>query len=459
MKKSILLALLALSLTAAASDYDQNEPFGFCTRSSRTNSASMFSITGGGSYTYPISENFSGKVIVLKSNGTDMKSTIENAIKQNAVIIFDGSDGDFMVSSNVGITASNRTLIGINKARLCTKWYVTDEIKTALNEAGVPGMSTSSGTGGTLSNGQYVSEEAEYNTRKIIIEKTGDKTEGYRNSGILSLIGCSNIIIRNITFVGPGSIDVGGSDLISCTGAKHCWVDHCAFTDGMDGNFDITQKSDFITVSWCTFSYTSRSYMHQNTNLIGSSDSETTGYLNTTFAFNWWSTGCKQRMPMARVGKIHMLNNYFSSTSASNCINPRKNSEFLIEGNYFAKGVKHYYSQSDAKAVTWASDNYITESSSLPSSFGTTVTVPYTYSVAPYNDVPTEVQANAGATLKFYEDTGIYTPGTSSSPFSSTLSTAYYNAAGQRMDAQTGGLTIIHQRMADGTTIIKKVIR
>lgn len=108
-----------------------------------------------------------------------------------------------------------------------------------------------------------VSEEAEYNTRKIIIEMTGDNNEDYRKSGCISLSNCQNIIIRNITFKGPGAIDVGGYDLISCTGSKNCWVDHCEFMDGMDGNFDITQKADFNTVSWCIFRYTDRSYMHQ----------------------------------------------------------------------------------------------------------------------------------------------------------------------------------------------------
>ena len=85
---------------------------------------------------------------------------------------------------------------------------------------------------------------------------------------------------------------------MSFRGTKNCWVDHCEFVDGMDGNFDITQKSDFNTVSWCTFSYSARSYMHQNTNLVGGSDSEATGYLNTTFAFNHWGDGCLARMPM-----------------------------------------------------------------------------------------------------------------------------------------------------------------
>ena len=400
MKKYLLTTLAALfSLITVAADYDQNKPFGFCTRSSRTDAACTYNITGGGCYSYPIPNGFAGKVIVLKSNGKDMKKDIQNAIKQNDVIILDGSNGDFIVSSNVNVEGDNKTLLGINNARLCTQFHITPEIITALNNAGVPHMNTHEG-GGILPNGQRVREEAEFNTRKIIIGLTGDNTESYRKSGILR-VAKENIIIRNITFVGPGSIDVGGNDLLSFNGAKHCWVDHCSFSDGMDGNFDITQSSDFNTVSWCTFSYTERSYMHQNTNLIGYSDREPTGFLNTTFAFNWWGPGCVQRMPMIRVGKIHMLNNYFSCTTAGNCINPRKNSEVLIEGNYFEKGVRRYYSQKDAISVTWADSNHAEEPNKAgqPISIGTPVTVPYDYSVAPYADVPVAVKTKAGATL------------------------------------------------------------
>ena len=202
-------------------------------------------------------------------------------------------------------------------------------------------------------------------------------------------------------FIGPGSIDVGGSDLLSCRASKNCWIDHCEFTDGMDGNLDITNSSDFNTVSWCTFSYTDRSYMHQNTNLIGYSDREPTGFLNTTLAFNWWGPGCVQRMPMVRVGKIHMLNNYFSCTTASNCINPRKNSEVLIEGNYFEKGVRRYYSQKDAVAVTWTDTNFAKEKNKMgePTSLGEPVTIPYEYTIAQSEEVPTMIQEKAGATL------------------------------------------------------------
>jgi pectate lyase len=398
MKRQLFIwAALAVSLTAMSQDFDK--PFGFCTVSSRTDASSTYEVTGGGCYTYPLPENFTGKSIVLSSNGQDMKSAIQNAIKQNDVIILDGSNGDFIVSSSIGFERGNKTILGINNARLCTKWFMTDEIKNALNAAGVPSMSTSSG-GGTLSNGQKVSEQAEFNTRQIIINLTGDSNENYRKSGIFSL-NKENVIIRNLACVGPGSVDAGGYDLISATGAAHCWIDHCSFQDGMDGNFDITNASNFITVSYCTFSYSARSYMHQNTNLVGSNDNETQGTLNTTFAFNWWGTGCNQRMPMARVGKIHMLNNYFNCAGNSSAINPRTKTEFLIEGNYFDKGVKNYYRQDGATAVTWDANNYIAEASSLPASIGSSVSMPYTYSVTPCADVPTMVQEQAGATLPY----------------------------------------------------------
>ena len=440
--------MLPLMATAETSIYDLQKPFGFCTQSSRTVDT-PYDITGGGCYACPVEGVAESEVITLTSNGGDMRSDIEAAIKGYSVIVFDGSEGDFSVSSTISLTSiKNKTLIGINNARLKTTWYATQEIIDALNAAGVPNMSTSSGTGGTLSNGTPVEEQAEFNTRQIIIDLTGDTKETYRKSGIFYFKTCQNLIIRNLQFAGPGSIDVGGDDLISFYGTKNCWVDHCDFADGMDGNFDITKKSDFNTVSWCTFSYTDYSYMHQNTNLVGSSDSEATGYLNTTFAFNHWGDNCRARMPMARVGKIHMLNNYYTCTSGNNCINPRKNSEFLVEGNYFATGVKKIYSQSGATAVTWAASNYVAEKSvAKPSSLGETVTVPYAYDVADAETVPTEVGTHAGATL--YGETGQQTA-IRQVKTGATTRKERYNLAGQRVGENARGVMI-----EDGRLIIR----
>ena len=450
MLRSIVSAvLLSLCLTMAGSTYDQQRPFGFCTRSSRSDGGTQYSyeVTGGGCYVYPVTGVSSSRVVTLTATGSDMKTAVSNAIRDYDVIVFDGSQGDFIISSSISLSnLRDKTLLGINGARLCSSWHASQEIIDALNAAGVPRMSGSGG-GGTLSNGRYVSEEAEFNTRQIIINMTGDTKEAYRSSGILSLKSCENIIIRNLKFVGPGSIDVGGSDLLSFNGTKNCWVDHCDFADGMDGNFDITQKSDFNTVSWCTFSYTERSYTHQNTNLIGSSDNEATGFLNTTFAFNHWGRNCRARMPMARVGKIHMLNNLFTSAGCGSSVNPRKNSEFLIEGNYWGEGVKHYYSQSGAVAVTWGAGNHVTElgGTVMPASFGATVSVPYYYSVAESSVIPEEVGQHAGATLYGAgSHTGfIRARATTDDAHDTDAAELRYSLSGQRVDGNVPGIVIV----------------
>lgn len=414
MNRSAFLLVIVLACIAprafAQASYDQQVPFGFATCTSRT-SAGSFTLNGGGGWLYDNGQvkNAAGtavstsKVTVLTSNGRDMKSAIETAIKNYSVVVLDGSQGDFIISSVISLSGvKNKTLLGINNARLCTQWYMTpqlaamlDTVRTASGKLGVKNASTSSG-GGML-HGEYIKEECEYLTRRTLYNFYGN--ENYINAGILALGGCSNIIIRNLKFVGPGSVDVGGKDLLGCSSSTvHVWVDHCDFTDGIDGNFDITQKADFFTVSWCTFSYTSRAYNHMNSNLVGSSDSEATGYLNTTYSNNVWGAGCNQRMPMGRVGKIHMLNNYYCCAGASCCINPRINSEFLIEGNYFASGVKNVFSQSGATAYVWSATNKIISSGvTTPKSSGS-VSLPYSYTAQPADSVKNNF-VHAGATL------------------------------------------------------------
>lgn len=395
MRKIFSLMFVFLAITASRAElskYDLNAPMGWATCKSMT-TAGDYNLTGGGT----------GKSITLKASGGDDYNAVKNAISSYSVIILDGSQGDFIISKSIEIKSSNRTIVGINNARLCTKFYVTEEITKLMDDNNVKSLSTSSGTGGTLSNGASVGEARETKIRQLLIDYTGDKSEAYRNSGIFSIKSCSNIIIRNIDFAGPGSIDVGGSDLMSIlNSAHHVWVDHCQFTDGMDGNFDITKEADFVTVSWCVFKYTKRSYDHQNTNLIGGGDSSTQDEdnLNVTFVNNMWGELCAARMPMARFGTIHLINNYYNCAGCGSSVNPRKNSEFLIEGNYFEKGVKNIFSQSSAKAYVFK-NNYYTESFSQPADKNS-VNIPYAYTAFDVKEVPSIVAAEdngAGPTL------------------------------------------------------------
>lgn len=396
MKKFILsiaiLCVALLSAQAQLSEYDLNAPFGWATCTSMT-SGDDYELTGGGE----------GSSITLQNNAADMRSAIMDAIKKYDVIVLDGSKGDFVVSATMSFSdIANKTIVGINNARLCTQFYVTDEITAALDKVGVRDMS-SSGGGGILSNGSSVSEEREFYTRQTLIDLLDDKKESYRKAGLFSFSGCKNIIFRNLNLVGPGPIDVGGDDLVSVINSStHLWIDHCNFTDGIDGNLDITVKSDFVTVSWCIFAYTERAYDHMNSNLIGSNDtasSQGENNLNVTWANNIWGNGCKQRMPMARFGTIHLMNNYYNCPDNSAGVNARKNSEFLIENNYFEQGVKKIFSEADSKAYNFSGNVFVEKFSA--SNKGT-VTVPYEYTLYAALDVPsvlTDANTGAGATL------------------------------------------------------------
>ncbi len=447
MKKIVFVLMAAIISNTAAFAGDTptptetlNGPFGWTNCTSLT-SGDSYNTTGGNNGT---------RKTTLKSTGTNQQSDIQNAIKQNDIVILDGSNGDFIVASPVSFGGySNRTVVGINGARICTKFYLTEEMKAALDKANVKSLSSSSGTGGTLSNGQNVSEKREQVTRQTLIDLTGDSNESYRNAGIFKISGGSNIIIRNLKFVGPGPCDVGGQDLITCTGTTHLWVDHCEFTDGQDGNFDITNSADFVTVSWCTFGYTERAYDHMNTNLVGSSDSENKDKLNVTFAFNIWGPGCNQRMPMARAGNIHLLNNYYNCAGASATVNPRKNSEFLIEGNYFETGVTKVFSQSGAIAYQFKDNTY--KSASQPSGKGT-VTMPYQYTAIPSTEVPGLLTSATGAGATLTDPLAIGTTGIESTTTSIlNRKGIIYNLSGQQVDSNYRGIVI-----KDGHKYIQK---
>lgn len=456
------LALLVQTASAQLSEHDRNEPWGWCNSTSLT-SGDTYKVTGGGAST-------SSNTITLKNDGSDMASKIKDAINKYSVVILDGSAGDFTIGQSMTFSSvKNKTIVGINGARLCTKFFLTKEIHDLLDAAGVKKASSSEGTGDTLPNDVYVKEQREYLTRKTLMKHFNLSTKEdeylYIRAGIFTFDKCENLIIRNLDLVGPGPCDVGGYDLLSATGTKHMWVDHCDFTDGIDGNFDITKSSDFNSVTWCTFSYTDRAYDHMNSNLIGSSDDEPADNLNTTMAFCVWGNKCNQRMPMARAGTIHLVNNYYNCPGNSVAVNPRKNSEFLIEGCYFAKNVKAF---SQTSAISYVFNDCYWEGKSLPASKGKTV-ISYEYDEPlSVKDVPAVLTAanGAGATLakplvigKSTEaETGPSTSIIDLSPAGTPVSVLYHNILGMKSNAPFKGINIVVSTYADGSKSTKKVI-
>ena len=163
-------------------------------------------------------------------------------------------------------------------------------------------------------------------------------------SGILFVKRFNNLIIRNLTFVGPGAYDCDGNDLLCFENVMNAWVDHCDFQDGCDGNFDNKHNTDNVTVSWCRFRYlkapkpggSGGSDDHRFTNLLGSSSSDapSDGTYNFTWAYCWWDEGCKERMVRCRNASLHFLNCYWNSSVANYYVGP-ENAKCLFDGCTF----------------------------------------------------------------------------------------------------------------------------
>ena len=233
-------------------------------------------------------------------------------------------------------------------------------------------------------------------------------------SGILSFKG-SNIILRNLTFEGPGAYDVDGNDNLTLSGAKNVWVDHCDFQDGMDGNFDINGKADNITVTWCRFRYlkapksggSGGASDHRFTNLIGSdsSDKPADGTYNITYGYCWWDEGCRERMPRVRNASLHFVNCYWNSSVANYYIGP-ENADCRFEGCTFEgapKTAKIFYQNYGGTNGSIYTNCVATKG--LPSNVtGRTVaSISYTYpevlSAADGKTAVTNSTCGAGATL------------------------------------------------------------
>ena len=393
----LILLLCATANTAAAAD-NGGKPFGWATCSDETGTA--YTLDGGW-------HNAEPTFITLYASGDDDRQAILDAITNYDIVVLDGTKGDFQVSQIMRIyDLQNKSILGRNNARLCTQFYITPELKAYLDTQDLPAASSQSGTGGTLSNGVEVDEEREFKTRQAIIDFTGDTKELYRKAGIFEMNSNNeNIIIRNVTFVGPGSVDVGGVDLVSNYGGNHVWIDHCEFIDGLDGNLDSGKREgseQFVTYSWNVFHYTERTYSHPYSNGVGWNK----GYLQyITYAYCHWGEGCKQRMPLADWVYIHLLNNYYTCTGNGYCIDIRANSHALIEGNYAIEGLKKPYvgSSYDDKFYLLRDNNGFgdwNEATNMddPSS----LEVPYDYEMLATDDVPSRVGMETGATLSNY---------------------------------------------------------
>jgi len=172
-----------------------------------------------------------------------------------------------------------------------------------------------------------------------------------------------NVIVRNIAFQDTMDCfpewsptdNVTGAwnssyDTISVAHATHVWIDHNRFADlrtrddtqpiyfGQryqvhDGHIDVTNQSDFVTVSWNQFT------AHDKVLLIGHSDSATEDreLLRVTLHHNLFD-GTGQRTPRVRFGKVHVYNNVYRADRHTNYRSSWGvgfESQIYAENNYF----------------------------------------------------------------------------------------------------------------------------
>lgn len=240
---------------------------------------------------------------------------------------------------------------------------VVTPVPTALPDTNMVGWAAfanvTGGAGGTeVTNSDYASFRASCRaTGPIIIHVQGAITpnESYcyvegRDKTIIGIgtnaallgdlrLAGTNIIVQNMYF----SATNANSDGITIDNSSHgtgrnVWVDHCTFFACTDGSLDITKGADYITVSWCKFSYEpvpAGVVNHEFVHLIGSSDSDSGVNFHVTFHHNWYSDYCRERMPSVRFGRVHVFNNYYSCVGNNYCVRTRIDAEVLVENNYF----------------------------------------------------------------------------------------------------------------------------
>jgi pectate lyase len=179
-------------------------------------------------------------------------------------------------------------------------------------------------------------------TIQMTANTTLEGMSGARINGSIQIDNDINVIVRNLIVVGNNCSDASncedGADAISINGGSHhVWVDHCDISNGSDGNLDVVDASDFVTISWTKFSYSGTSRTHRYSNLVGDDDNATAdaGKLGVTYHHCWWADRVQERMPRVRYGRVHLYNNLWTSSGNDQCVQLGTNGNIRMENNIF----------------------------------------------------------------------------------------------------------------------------
>jgi pectate lyase len=183
------------------------------------------------------------------------------------------------------------------------------------------------------------------NTTIVGLDKHATIRGGWFDIRGTTTVNRTNVIIRNLTFEDtydcfPQWSPTDGAlgswnalyDSISLRDSNHVWIDHNTFKDvdtaddklpyyfGVlyqvhDGLVDITNASNYVTVSWNRFEN------HDKVMLIGSSDNAPAdvGKLKVTLHHNLFED-LGQRAARVRYGQVHIYNNYYKIGNPDNYV-------------------------------------------------------------------------------------------------------------------------------------------
>jgi pectate lyase len=227
----------------------------------------------------------------------------------------------------------------------------------------------------------------------------------------LNLSGVQNVIVRNlfVRVIDPTPLDTAEDlrddtsvDGISVRRSNHVWLDHLDIANSTDGNLDITEQSDYVTVSWTRFWYPTQAQRdaHRFSNLIGSSDTNPAdmGTLKVTMHHNWWGDRVRERMPRTRYGDIHIFNNLYTSDDANYCVRAGVQSRMLVEGNYFL-GVSEPIDLDGGSVLE--QNNVFDRVQDLVPGVGPGFEPLYDYTLDEATELPRMIAEGAGAVLPF----------------------------------------------------------
>lgn len=319
------------------------------------------------------------------------------------------------------MNTSTVSLIGLLLASSLSLGYTkTDKPEGWASQAG----GTTGGAGGTevtVSTMADLQTHAKSSGKKIILVDKGTytgtltptsdksilgKEPGVVIQGNIRISAVSNLILRNIAVKGNkcGTYEEckAGSDAISISSeAHHIWLDHMDVSDGQDGNCDITNGSDHVTITWSKFWY-SYDKQHRFSNLIASDDNVAIDKdkLRITYAYCWWADRVVERQPRGRAGKVHVVNNLYTSSATNYACGPGVDIQMLIENNVFKNAGTALKEFTGTPAAAWKSVGNIGSASNMGTNKGTVFTPPYTLSQKlSASEVEAKIRPAAGNTL------------------------------------------------------------